>query len=82
MIVGRFRAAEGGFVEDGASLMGAALAYYTLFSLAPLLVLAIALIGVVYGEQRAKEELIRRGGKAHRLRQRRGGANAAGEFPG
>jgi membrane protein len=38
--------------------MGAALAYYALFSLAPLLVLAVAFIGVVYGEQRAKEELI------------------------
>ena len=58
MIVGRLRAAMCGFIEDGASQMGAALAYYTLFSLAPLLVLALALIGVVYGEQRAKEELI------------------------
>jgi membrane protein len=58
MILGRFRAAIGGFIEDGASQMGAALAYYTLFSLAPLLVLAIAVLGVLYGEREAKEGLI------------------------
>jgi membrane protein len=58
MIIGRLRRAAAGWSEDGASQMGAALAYYTLFSLAPLLVLAIALIGVVWGEERAKEELI------------------------
>jgi membrane protein len=58
MIIGRLRQAAAGWSEDGASQMGAALAYYTLFSLAPLLVLAIALIGVVWGEERAKKELI------------------------
>ncbi|MGL4550251.1 MAG: YihY/virulence factor BrkB family protein [Gemmataceae bacterium] len=58
MIISRLRRAAGGWSEDGASQMGAALAYYTLFSLAPLLVLAVALIGVFYGERRAKEELI------------------------
>jgi membrane protein len=35
--------------EDNAPRMGAALAYYTLFSLAPLLVIAIAIAGVVFG---------------------------------
>ena len=38
MLVGRLKAAGAGWVEDEASQMGAALAYYTLFSLAPLLV--------------------------------------------
>ena len=37
------RQAATGWVEDGASSMGAALAYYTLFSIAPLLLLVIAL---------------------------------------
>ena len=35
--------------EDYASSMGAALAYYTLFSLAPLLLLVISIAGVVFG---------------------------------
>src|SRR5262245_24610547 len=58
MIIGRLLRAAAGWSEDGASQMGAALAYYTLFSLAPLLVLAIALIGIIWGEERAKEKLI------------------------
>src|SRR3982074_1054077 len=37
--------------DDNALRMGAALAYYTLFSLAPLLVIAIAIAGVVFGAQ-------------------------------
>ena len=37
--------------EDNALRMGAALAYYTLFALAPLLVIAIAIAGVVFGAQ-------------------------------
>jgi membrane protein len=40
--------------EDYASSMGAALAYYTLFSLAPLLLVVIALAGFVYGEEAAR----------------------------
>jgi membrane protein len=37
------------WIEDGASSMGAALAFYTLFSMAPLLLLAIAIAGLVIG---------------------------------
>jgi membrane protein len=37
------------WVEDGAASMGAALAFYTLFSMAPLLLLAIAIAGFVIG---------------------------------
>jgi membrane protein len=37
--------------DDNALRMGAALAYYTLFSLAPLLVIAIAIAGLVFGGQ-------------------------------
>src|SRR5437868_13898694 len=39
---------------DHASDLGAALAYYSLFSIAPLLVIAIALAGLVFGEEAAR----------------------------
>jgi membrane protein len=38
--------------------MAAALAYYTVFSLAPLLIIVIAIAGTVFGEQAAKGELV------------------------
>ena len=44
--------------RDQASLMAAALAYYTVFSLAPLLIIVIAIAGSVFGEQAAKGELV------------------------
>jgi membrane protein len=44
--------------QDQASLMAAALAYYTVFSLAPLLIIVIAIAGTVFGEQAAKGELV------------------------
>jgi membrane protein len=58
MIVGRLRAAGKGWAEDQAAQMGAALAYYTLFSLAPLLMIAISVIGVLYGEAETRENLV------------------------
>ena len=51
-----FRAARQ-FGADGASQMGAALAYYALFSTAPLLVLAVMLSGLVFGEQAARDQV-------------------------
>lgn len=44
--------------RDQTSLMAAALAYYTVFSLAPLLIIVIAIAGAVFGEQAAKGELV------------------------
>jgi membrane protein len=44
--------------RDQASLMAAALAYYTVFSLAPLSIIVIAIAGSVFGEQAAKGELV------------------------
>lgn len=41
-----------------ASLMSAAMTYFTMLSLAPLLVIAIAIAGVFYGDKIAKEEII------------------------
>lgn len=44
--------------EDNVPLMAAALAYYTIFSLAPLLVIAIAIAGAVFGEEAARGEIL------------------------
>ena len=46
------------WVEDGASTMGASLAFYTLFSLAPLLMVAIGIAGFVAGRDQAQAALI------------------------
>jgi membrane protein len=43
--------------DDFAPSMGAALAYYTIFSIAPLLVIAIAVAGFVFGEEAASGEI-------------------------
>jgi membrane protein len=58
VLISRLRAAAAGWSEDEASQMGAALAYYALFSLTPLLVLAIALIGALVGEAEAKQHIL------------------------
>lgn len=44
--------------EDRCLRLGAALAYYTVFSLAPLLVLVIAGIGFVFGERAAEGQIL------------------------
>ena len=43
--------------EDNAMRLSAALAYYTLLSLTPLIVVIIAIAGLVYGEQAASERV-------------------------
>jgi membrane protein len=45
------------FNEDQAPRLGAALAYYTALSLAPLLILLIAIAGLVFGEEAAQGRL-------------------------
>ena len=44
--------------NDNALTLGAALAYYTIFSMAPLLVLAIAVAGLVFGRAAAQGEIV------------------------
>ena len=44
--------------QDKASRLAAALAYYTVFSISPLLVIAIAIAGVVFGQSEAKQQVI------------------------
>jgi membrane protein len=43
--------------NDRASRKGAALAFYTVFSLAPILIVAIAIAGLFFGEQAARGEI-------------------------
>jgi membrane protein len=44
--------------DDYAASMGAALAYYTVFSLAPLLIIVIAIAGLVFGEDAARGAIV------------------------
>jgi membrane protein len=51
------RQAVDAWVDDYAPSMGAALAYYTLFSIAPLLLIVIGVAGLVFGDQAARGEI-------------------------
>lgn len=56
-----FRLLKQAFTEwqkDKASRLAAALAYYTVFSLAPLLIIAIAIAGAIFGEEAARGEIV------------------------
>ena len=46
------------WIDDYAPSMGAAIAYYTLFSIAPLLVIVIAIAGVVFGAEAAQNAIV------------------------
>jgi len=52
-----FKAAAQHWVKDYAQSMGAALAFYTMFSIAPLLLIVIAVAGAVFGEEAARGEI-------------------------
>src|SRR5438132_7759530 len=52
-----FRDAWNAWNDDKAPRMGAALAYYTIFSLAPLLIIAVAIAGLAFGMQAAQGEI-------------------------
>lgn len=58
MLVRTLKKAGVFWLEDDAAQMGAALAYYMLFSLAPLLIMAIAVAGLVYGGDAAKGRVV------------------------
>ncbi|WKB51197.1 YihY/virulence factor BrkB family protein [Eleftheria terrae] len=46
------------WIDDNAASMGAALAYYTVFSMAPLLLIVISVAGLVFGQEAARGELM------------------------
>ena len=45
------------WMEDDAPTLGAALAYYTVFSLAPLMTIAIAIAGFFFGKEAAQGQI-------------------------
>src|SRR5918992_5340262 len=47
-----------GWWRDDVPRLGASLAYYTLFSLAPILVVAIAIGGLVFGPEAVRGEIV------------------------
>lgn len=47
------------WVDNGAMRLSSSLAYYAIFSLAPLLVIAISMAGLVFGEEAARGQLAR-----------------------
>src|SRR4028119_2204874 len=55
---GLLREAVSAWSDDYAPSMGAALAYYTLFSVAPLLLIVISVAGLVFGEDAARGEIM------------------------
>src|SRR5438132_7754486 len=46
------------FSNEKAQRLGAALAYYTLFSIAPLLLIAIAVAGLIFGRSQAQAQIV------------------------
>src|SRR5450432_46064 len=51
------RTALSAWIDDYAPSMGAALSYYTVFSLAPLLLIVVSVAGLVFGEEAVRGEL-------------------------
>jgi membrane protein len=52
------RTAANGWIEDRAPSMGAALSYYTIFSVAPLLLIVISLAGIFLGDEAARGAIV------------------------
>nr|WP_218511612.1 YihY/virulence factor BrkB family protein [Variovorax sp. dw_308] len=46
------------WIDDFAPSMGAAISYYTIFSLAPLLVIVIAVAGAIFGRDAAQDQIV------------------------
>ncbi len=53
-----FRKAATAWMDDFAPSMGAAISYYTVFSLAPLLVIVIAIAGAVFGREAVTGQIV------------------------
>jgi membrane protein len=51
---GLFRQATGEWFDDNAQRLGAAVAFYTLLSLAPVILIIVAVAGIVYGQDAAQ----------------------------
>ena len=53
-----FRAGFAGWWNDNLSRLGASLAYYTLFAIAPVLVIAIGIAGLAFGPEAVRGEIV------------------------
>lgn len=53
------RSAGAAWIADNAPRLGAALAFYTLFSLAPVLIITVSIARVVFGNKAAEGEIVR-----------------------
>ncbi|CAH1385379.1 YihY/virulence factor BrkB family protein [Candidatus Nitrotoga sp. M5] len=58
IILNFIKATFSAWIDDNAPSMGAALAYYTVFSIAPLLLIVISVAGIIFGVEVAREEII------------------------
>src|SRR5580704_12297583 len=47
-----------GFIDDSALSRGASIAYYTLFSIAPVLLIIVAIAGLVFGREAAQGAIV------------------------
>jgi membrane protein len=56
---GLLKEAGSAWLEDNAPRLGAALAFYMVFSLAPVLIVAIAVAGLAFGQRAAEGEVLR-----------------------
>lgn len=56
-IVNITKATFSAWIDDKAPSMGAALAYYTVFSIAPLLLIVISIAGLIFGAEAARGEI-------------------------
>ena len=73
------KGAASAWIDDYAPSMGAALSYYTVFSLAPLLLIVIAIAGLVFGEEAARGEIFGQLARPDGRRRRQGDRGPAGE---
>src|SRR6266699_3175106 len=53
-----FQQTVSGWIDDKAPRLGASLAFYTLLSLAPLLIVVVAVAALVYGQKAAQGQLV------------------------
>ena len=56
-VFGLFKAAIANWTSDNAPRLGAALAYYTVFSISPLLLIVIGIAGLWFGEKAASDQI-------------------------
>src|SRR5438445_7694205 len=57
-VTGLVKATVTSFLTDGALSHGAAIAYYTIFSIAPVLLIVIAIAGLVFGRDAAQGAIV------------------------